>query len=417
MTEMSAMTDPTAECPFLVDRFPELVAEWADTNTLDLATIRWQSNRKVEWVCAQDHRWTAAVQARINLPTRSARSCPMCRVARRSLSVMHPDIAAQWHPDNDGSPTEVSCSSRREALWACAAGHVWVAKINTRTSMKTGCPYCAPNGRVLRGVNDFVSLFPELAQEWDSTKNELSAHEVRPSSMKSVWWLCRIRHSYEATVDARSRRGDGCPYCAGRRVLAGFNDLATVRPALVGEWSPRNGLDPTEVTVSSEYSAEWVCSEGHRWTCRVSGRTSRLPATRCPRCWHSRQSIIELRFWDALRDEHSFEVEIGAPTPVKWGQARFSEVDALLRGARIVIEYDGWYWHQSRRKRDLDRTKTEALLAAGWSVIRIREHPLDALGIEHDQYFEIRFTNSNYRQADVDASAVELAELLTRLDG
>lgn len=88
----------------------------------------------------------------------------------------------------------------------------------------------------------------------------------------------------------------------------------------------------------------------------------------------------------------------------------------MLPDARVVIEYDGWYWHKNLRKVDLDRIKTTALLDAGWSVIRIREHPLSSLGLRHDQYFEIPFVQT-YRAAAVDVAVAELASLLNRLDG
>ena len=401
----------------LVDRFPDLAAEWADSNTLGLATITWQSNRKGDWVCAEGHHWTRSVQGRINLPTRTARSCPTCRLERRSLANIHPDVAAQWHSDNDRSVDEVSYASTYEALWGCESGHLWTAKVNTRTAMKTGCPYCAPNGRALAGFNDLASRFPDIAREWDAEKNEVGPYTVRPSSDKIVWWVCPIGHSYDMKVDLRVRQGNACPICSGRCVLAGFSDLATLRPELVSEWSDRNELDPTEVTVSSGRSAEWVCTEGHRWTCIVSGRTSRRSATRCPRCWHGRQSVIETMFWNGLRDNHGFrDLLEGERTPVTWGRARFSEVDTMLPDARVVIEYDGWYWHKNLRKVDLDRIKTTALLDAGWSVIRIREHPLSSLGLRHDQYFEIPFVQT-YRAAAVDVAVAELASLLNRLDG
>lgn len=123
-------------------------------------------------------------------------------------------------------------------------------------------------------------------------------------------------------------------------------------------------------------------------------------------------------FWDALRDDYGFaHLLTGERTPVQWGRARFSEVDAMLRDQRVVIEYDGWYWHKDLRKFELDLKKTHALLAAEWSVIRIREHPLAPLDLQHDRYSEISFISTNYQQTDVNVAVAELASLLNRLDG
>ena len=41
--------------------------------------------------------------------------------------------------------------------------------------------------------------------------------------------------------------GLGCPYCLGRKVLAGYNDLATTHPGIAAMWHPRMSkrLKPT----------------------------------------------------------------------------------------------------------------------------------------------------------------------------
>lgn len=38
-----------------------------------------------------------------------------------------------------------------------------------------------------------------------------------------------------------------CPICSGARVIAGINDLATLEPLLVKQWSKKNKIKPTEV--------------------------------------------------------------------------------------------------------------------------------------------------------------------------
>ena len=55
----------------------------------------------------------------------------------------------------------------------------------------------------------------KLINEWDYEKNgKLSPDNVRPYSMKKVWWKCRIcGNSWQSTIDHRSR-GSGCPKCA-----------------------------------------------------------------------------------------------------------------------------------------------------------------------------------------------------------
>ena len=48
----------------------------------------------------------------------------------------------------------------------------------------------------------------------------------------------------------RTMRNSGCPYCAGKKVLAGFNDLSTTELEIAAQWHPTlNGsLTPQMVT-------------------------------------------------------------------------------------------------------------------------------------------------------------------------
>jgi hypothetical protein len=105
---------------------------------------------------------------------------------------------------------------------------------------------------------------------------------VTRGSTRKLWWLCPQGHEYETTPGHRAR-GQGCPYCAGRRALAGFNDLATVRPDLAAEWDVEsNGdLTPEDLTAGSAISVWWLGVCGHSWQARVNNR---VHGTGCPIC-------------------------------------------------------------------------------------------------------------------------------------
>ena len=53
-------------------------------------------------------------------------------------------------------------------------------------------------------------------------------------------------------------------YSAGKKVLKGFNDLATLEPEIASEWDYElNKLKPTEVSRNSAKRAWWKCRYGH----------------------------------------------------------------------------------------------------------------------------------------------------------
>ena len=118
-----------------------------------------------------------------------------------------------------------------------------------------------------------ADLYPAVAAEWHSSKNDRSASEFYPGSHAKVWWVCRKGHEWQTVIKNRSR-GSGCPVCSNKRVLAGVNDLATVRPDLAAEWHPsKNGdLASSDVTHSSMRKVWWQCHLGHEWQATVNNR-------------------------------------------------------------------------------------------------------------------------------------------------
>lgn len=91
--------------------------------------------------------------------------------------------------------------------------------------------------KIWPGFNDFATRQPELAKEWHPTKNgDLKPSEIAETSHQPVWWQDPLGHEWRAQIFSRTRLHSGCPYCANRMLMPGFNDLATRFPALAEEW-------------------------------------------------------------------------------------------------------------------------------------------------------------------------------------
>lgn len=127
---------------------------------------------------------------------------------------------------------------------------------------------------------------PELAKQWHPTKNgDLTPADVAVGSGRRVWWKCPDCGGEWAATVADRASGRGCPYCAGKKVLAGFNDLATKRPDLADEWHPtKNGdLTPRDVADGSEKKVWWKCNRcGHEWKAAIASRARSRRG--CPKC-------------------------------------------------------------------------------------------------------------------------------------
>ena len=135
-------------------------------------------------------------------------------------------------------------------------------------------------------LQDYFIENTTLQNEWAPDLNTERIEDLKPHSRVKVWWRCGLGHSWQAVVFSRTReKASGCPYCAGRLVLPGFNDLATLKPKLAEQWyEPLNGeLTPDRVTLGSNRKAWWRCGDGHVWQAAIYSRT-RTRAAGCPVC-------------------------------------------------------------------------------------------------------------------------------------
>lgn len=138
--------------------------------------------------------------------------------------------------------------------------------------------------KVIKGMNDLATLYPEIAKDWHPTKNgELTPDNVACGSNKKYFWLCKNEHTYEASPDKRII-GSGCPYCGNKKVLVGFNDLKSKHPAIADEWDyEKNDKRPEEYVHSSAKKVSWICSTCKtKWVAEIRHRTERN--TGCPEC-------------------------------------------------------------------------------------------------------------------------------------
>lgn len=195
----------------------------------------------------------------------------------------HVDYMLDWDFSKNkimnNQPDKITLGSRKRVYWKC---HVCSGQWNTVMKERRGCPYCS-GFKALSGFNDLATLYPELASEWDYGKNAgLTPQDVTQGSQKKVYWKCKKGHSWDAQVNTRVS-GQGCPYCNNRRVLHGYNDLATIHPELAKEWHPtKNGsLRPTDVVTGTKKKVWWSCEKGHEWLAQVSNR---VRGNGCPIC-------------------------------------------------------------------------------------------------------------------------------------
>ena len=417
----------------------DLMGEWDfSLNKRNPLTIGKGSSYKAFWICTEGHSWQANVNSRAN--GTGCPFCKNVRASgTNNLAVVRPDIAKQWdYSKNDGEvPENVLPKSGKKYWWICTNNHSWKTSCLHRSS-GTGCPYCS--NKIVTHENSLENANFKLSSEFDLVKNfPLKPSKIIAGSAKKVWWLCENNHRYQAVVYHRVA-GSGCPYCSGR-IPSKENNLKDLKPAISAEWEyGLNGnLTPDRVTLKSNKKVYWKCSLNHVWLATVSDRVKgrgcpgcsnrtvyldnsltvthpylakefdlianfpttpenitagtnkkihwicqynhkwiaagcdRVIGNDCPKCVLKGTSKKEIAIYTEF--ETLLDCKISGNTIAVVGSTKTIQIDMLLDG--IIIEYDGYYWHNGKESKDKD--KNEKFKNSGYRTIRIRERPLSKL--------------------------------------
>ncbi len=202
----------------VAEKAPHLLTEWDyEKNECLPDELSSTSGKRVWWKCPKcGYNWQAPIIHR----TSRNHQCPCCSnqvvvTGVNDLSTTHPHLASEWNPTrNHIMSTEVQYGTNKKYWWTCGVcGYEWEASPSNRSKKGSGCPCCS--GRVpMKGKNDFETLYPKIASEWNYEQNAQPPSAFLPNSHTSVWWKCQTcTYEWEATIQSRIR-GAGCPQCA-----------------------------------------------------------------------------------------------------------------------------------------------------------------------------------------------------------
>ena len=336
--------------------YPDVAAEWDyNRNEKKPEDYRPKSNEKVYWKCPE---CGESYPARIASRT-SGSGCPCCsgqkvKIGVNDLKTLFPEVAAEWdYNRNEKNPEDYRAKSNKKVYWKCPkCGESYPAIIGNRTK-GTGCPCCSGQ-KVKIGVNDLRTLYPNVAAQWDNNRNEKKPEDYKYGSSAKVYWICpECGESYRATIAHRTR-GTGCPYCSGRKVKTGINDLKTLFPDVAAEWDyKKNEKNPEDYTRGSTAKVYWICPEcGESYRATIAHRTR---GSGCPCCSGRKVKIgyndLKTMFpdvaaeWDYKKNEKKPEnYTYGSSVEVYWncpkcGESYLATINSRTRGTGTGCPY------------------------------------------------------------------------------
>lgn len=273
----------------LAEARPDLAKEWNYEKNGDLRPedVSCGSGKKVWWVQYDKSpisgemmklEWEAPVYIRAKGIDNPFKAGKLVFIGYNDLKSGYPALANEWdYERNQGlKPDMVTYGSNKKVWWiqydkSPVTGKImkleWKASIASRVA---GSGNLIKSGQqVLKNYNDLASLRPDLAAEWNYEKNgTLTPNLVSKGYKKSVWWIQYdkspitgeiMRLEWKDTISHRIY-GRGNPITAGKQILKGYNDLASLRPDLAAEWNyERNvGVKPNMVICGSDKKVWWV---------------------------------------------------------------------------------------------------------------------------------------------------------------
>lgn len=179
--------------------YPSIAVEWDYVRNGGKSPHEFapKSSTKVWWICPKNHCGCHIYESRISNRTVNGRGCPFCvnqkLCAHNNLAAIHPDILLEWdYTRNGNKPETFSSGSDKKVWWKCLKSscncHVYEASIHHRVHNGSGCPYCVNHKSCPH--NNLATIYPEIAAEWDHSRNNNHPDCFAPASKVKVWWIC-----------------------------------------------------------------------------------------------------------------------------------------------------------------------------------------------------------------------------------
>lgn len=330
---------------------------WSDENEKSYTEYLPDSWDEVKWKCPRCHNtFSDEIKEYITRYRAGDETCVYCSQRKalpgfNTLETLIDDIDDVWAERNYKSYTEYTTKDVNFAYFKCmtcgGTEFLNVAKyVGFRLNNIKYCGYCA--GRYpLSGFNTIETVMDNVKDVW-SADNKKSYSAYLPTSNEKVKWVCdKCGGSFSKNIDVYIKNWkngvNNCPYCTGKRALAGFNTIETIVDDINEVWSDNNNRSFTEISESSYKTAEWrcpVCKGSFEKIIRDYVKQIKAGGNPCPYCAGKK----------ALTGFNSLETVIENIDDV-WGESNEKSYTELLLTSSYVAEWKCYTCHGVYKKR------------------------------------------------------------------
>jgi len=185
---------------------------------IDINKLYVNSSKVINWKCNNGHTF----RERISTIYSRKNKCFYCTgrqiwSGENDLQTLYPEIAKEFDViKNKIKPENISPKDTKSYWWTCTNNHPsFLQSVEHRVTRNTKCPYCTGR-KSISGENDLETLYPDIAKEWDTEKNNgVLPKDISSYTYNSYWWVCPKGHSYRKKVIQRTKyhKVIDCPKC------------------------------------------------------------------------------------------------------------------------------------------------------------------------------------------------------------
>ena len=264
----------------LATLYPEIAKEWHPTKNGDLTpnNVKSKSNKKVWWLCPNNHEYQAIINARTRGDNKGS-NCPICNKHNRTsfpeqavfyyIKQLYPDAINGYKANFLGTmELDIFIPSIN---WAIEYdGKVWHKEDKLRRE-KQKYQKCHKQGiKLLRIREEMAGLGSDIADEQIGIV-EFNGKESLEETIKFV--IQKLNFSYKRISINIKRDEIKIRESYQTKVK---DSIAKLYPELIKEWHPtKNGyLTPYDCKVGSSYKVWWKCPTcGYEWQASIIKRT------------------------------------------------------------------------------------------------------------------------------------------------
>ena len=277
-----------------------------ESEHIDPYSLSAHDKREVWWYCDKCGReWKSAVMNRVRKQNGICKltQCRQCfdTDSKRIVPISSkPALMKFWDATlNEGKNcNQISARSEDPLCWKCKkCGYQWKASPKGRANKET-CP-CCDSGRVAKGINDILTLVPEIIEMYDFETNKsagIDIYSVGVNSKFRVHWKCpNCGRKWSSKTNARiHKNSDGsfrvipCSACSSgvrrkQKWSEQYPELATMFNFNLNNCN----LDDIKFPEAKDTGYWWTCQNcGRNFQARIYSVASSLkyPTKGCSYC-------------------------------------------------------------------------------------------------------------------------------------